>query len=408
MNEEYSWLNKIPNNKKIGVITPYYNDKNRLFKLLNSVKSQTLSNVFHYIYDDASDDDLEQIYANELRNDPNIIYVKGKNNVGQSRGRNILIDIALNNNCEYIAFLDSDDQWLPNHLELALQNLKDSYDIVYSPPNILDENNNPLFSYNIPIPKTFIGKQLLHNNFIWISSVVCKAKCFTELRFDSNLNSIEDWDLWISLFKAGFNFIRQEETTINYIVKISGQAEFGNAVKPKIEKKHQLLNKLKLHLACGLDYHEDYINIDLYPIGKVDAQFDVLKLPYDDNTIDEIKAFHIIEHFDFFEGQEALKEWFRVLKPGGKLYLETPDFLETCKAFIKADADFKILLYGHFFAHPWVPGQTHKFLFTEDQLRIQLNWAGFNFVERVAPASKYVRPDTVELFLTVNAYKPNI
>jgi len=144
--------------------------------------------------------------------------------------------------------------------------------------------------------------------------------------------------------------------------------------------------------------------------AKCDVRFDVQKLPYPDNSVDEIKAFHIIEHFNFFEIKDVLEEWYRVLKPGGRLYLETPDFLETCRSFVEGTTampieEWRVTLYGHFFAHPWVPGQTHKFLFTENQLRTNLSWAGFKQVNRLPPASKYVMDYTVHLFLTVEAFK---
>jgi ubiquinone/menaquinone biosynthesis C-methylase UbiE len=116
-------------------------------------------------------------------------------------------------------------------------------------------------------------------------------------------------------------------------------------------------------------------------------------------------ALHIIEHFSFSEGQKVLNEWYRVLKPGGKLILETPDLLATCQRFVNSDEQFRITLYGHLFAYPDLPGQIHKFLFTETQLRCQLGWAGFKNVERVQPMSKYVHNTTVDLFLAVIATK---
>jgi hypothetical protein len=67
--------------------------------------------------------------------------------------------------------------------------------------------------------------------------------------------------------------------------------------------------------------------------------------------------------------------------------------------------DWRVLLYGHFFAHAWVPGQTHKFLFTESQMRTNLGWAGFKQVNRLPPASKYVMNETYHLFLNVEAFK---
>ncbi len=390
---------------KIGVITPVYNDEKFIVDSLNSVNFQTFPNVIHYIYSDCGSDNSKNIIDNYSFTKDKVI-INGEINQGQSNARNVLIKQAIKDGCTHLAFLDADDHWFIDHLESSLIELGNN-DIVYSTPNFILENGDFASPVNIPIPKEFIGRQLKHNNFIWISSVVAKIDCFLNNEFDNALNSVEDWDMWCRLYDQDRKFVFKKSTTTNYIVKSNGGASLGHTKHSLLDQKHKLLPKLKLHLACGHDYQDDYINIDLYApdTAKVDFRHDVRSLPYEDNSVDEIRAFHIIEHFDFFEGQEVLKEWYRVLKPGGKLYLETPDFLETCRAFVEADNDFRVALYGHFFAHPWVPGQTHKFLFTEDQLRSQLSWAKFNQVIRVAPASNYVMPNTIKLFLTVEAYK---
>ena len=164
---------------------------------------------------------------------------------------------------------------------------------------------------------------------------------------------------------------------------------------------------VRLHLACGKDYREGYINVDLYAenFDKVDARFDVREIPYEDNTVDEILALHVIEHFDFFEGQRVLEEWYRVLKPGGKLIVETPDFLETCRDFVIATPQRRLELYNHFFAAPWIPGQTHKFLFTEEQLSAQLGWAKFKEYRRIYPLSVYLATNDSRLLLAMEAIK---
>jgi predicted SAM-dependent methyltransferase len=169
-----------------------------------------------------------------------------------------------------------------------------------------------------------------------------------------------------------------------------------------------MTNKIKLHLACGNDYQEGYINVDLYPKpdAKVDAQYDVTRLPYENETVDEIRALHIIEHFDFNEGVEVLKEWRRVLKPGGKIILETPDFLESCRAFVNSTEEQRCNLYGHFFSQASLdPGQTHKFLYTESQLYTSLHWAGFSMFNRISPLSNYVSGRDPAIFLAVEATK---
>ena len=401
---------KIQNDKKIAVITPVYNDVERIFSTIDCVKKQTVDNVIHYLYDDASTDGTDQALQ-ELTADSNVHYVRGQENKGQSNARNTLIKQAVADGCDYIAFLDSDDYWNENHLEKSIAQLVEN-DIVYSQPFFVDEKGFPLSVVNIPIPSMFIGKHLLHNNYIWISSVVAKKDCFVNNEFDSSLDSIEDWDMWICLWKQNFKFVDKGETTVRYLVKQNNQASVGVTKYPLIKQKYPMLDKLRLHLACGHDYTEGFINIDFYaPEDAVcDARFDVMKLPYPDNSVDEIKAFHIIEHFHFFEIQEVLKEWHRVLKPGGRLWLETPDFLESCRSFVEGSPsmpiqDWRVLLYNHFFAHAWIPGQTHKFLFTEDQLRVNFEWAGFKSANRCPPASKYVRPDTYHLFLNMEAFK---
>lgn len=402
---------KKSNDKKIAVITPTYNGAEYIFNAINTVKQQSINNVIHYIYDDGSTDGFVDAML-EFESDSSIRFISSEKTQGQSYGRNLLIKLAILDNCDYIAFLDSDDLWLSQtHLEESIKYLQE-YDLVYSKPRFVLESGESTNPVNIPIPELFVGKQLYHNNFIWISSVVGKIDCFKDNKFDDNLNSVEDWDMWINLFEQNFKFIDKQTTTVQYLVRDNTQASLGKNKMELFDKKHKRLSQLKLHLACGHDYNDDYINVDLYaPDDAVcDVRFDVQKLPYPDNSVDEIKAFHIIEHFHFFEIKEVLNEWFRVLKPGGRLYLETPDFLETCRSFVEGSPtmpieEWRVLLYGHFFAHPWVPGQTHKFLFTESQLRTNLQWAGFKTINRLPPASKYVMNHTVHLFLTVEAFK---
>ena len=143
----------------------------------------------------------------------------------------------------------------------------------------------------------------------------------------------------------------------------------------------------KLNLGCGDVMLEGYINCDLY-YEQADINCDVKKLPFEDNTIDEIYASHLIEHFHFHEAFDVLREWKRVLKDGGSIVIETPDFLGCCKRFVNADERGRIDMYSFFFAKPWMAGETHKFLYTEGQLMWALNQVGFHNLVR-QPAVRY-------------------
>jgi predicted SAM-dependent methyltransferase len=127
--------------------------------------------------------------------------------------------------------------------------------------------------------------------------------------------------------------------------------------------------------------------------------------PFSDNSVDEIMAYHLIEHFDFMQGQDVLREWHRVLKPGGRLHIETPDMLHTCKEFVEADEARRVQLYGHFWAWPWLPGQAHRFLYTETQLFWLLDQLKFKNIKRLPPDSIYVSTQNPLLFLNVEAFK---
>jgi len=163
----------------------------------------------------------------------------------------------------------------------------------------------------------------------------------------------------------------------------------------------------KLNLGCGDDILEGWINIDAYnPIAQVKA--DVSSLPYDDNFADVILASHVIEHFHFHDGFKVINEWKRVLKPDGKLIIETPDLLETCKEFVALPEGEKCNLYGHFFASPWVSGQTHYFLYTETQLKWTLEQCGFKDIIRILPDSTYSRakyPNMQNIYLRMECKK---
>lgn len=85
---------------------------------------------------------------------------------------------------------------------------------------------------------------------------------------------------------------------------------------------------VRLNLGCGDKILPGYVNVDLAGnwSGKMpDVVADITStLPFDDNFADEVHAYHVLEHLTRWKVEDCLKEWVRVLKPGGMLVLEMP------------------------------------------------------------------------------------
>ena len=83
---------------------------------------------------------------------------------------------------------------------------------------------------------------------------------------------------------------------------------------------------------------DGYVNVDFasnHSGTQPDVACDLKSLPFDADSADEILSVHVIEHFWRWEVRDVLKEWIRVLKPGGKLILECPNFQSACEEFLK-------------------------------------------------------------------------
>lgn len=97
---------------------------------------------------------------------------------------------------------------------------------------------------------------------------------------------------------------------------------------------------VRLNLGCGRKlFHkaEGWINIDIVapkesiPGEAIFVEDDIRSLlKFENDSVDEIHAYHVIEHFAPYEIEPMLTDWFRVLKPGGLLVLEQPDIIKAC------------------------------------------------------------------------------
>jgi len=138
---------------------------------------------------------------------------------------------------------------------------------------------------------------------------------------------------------------------------------------------------MKINLGCNTRIREGYLNVDRDKYPGVDLVSDVSKLPLPDNYADEVYASHILEHFSHAKTIDVLKEWHRILKPGGMLKIAVPDFARTVELYHKTGLCDWIVNY--LWGDQIYEGANHYCGFDENRLRMVLKSAGFTDIARV-------------------------
>jgi GT2 family glycosyltransferase/glycosyltransferase involved in cell wall biosynthesis/Flp pilus assembly protein TadD len=161
---------------------------------------------------------------------------------------------------------------------------------------------------------------------------------------------------------------------------------------------------LYLNLGCGRDVRENFVNIDLFSDDARVVGMDIRHLELPDNCADGIIASDILEHFSHREVDAVLKEWARVLKPGGELVIRCPSLRLQVKAYMAGVWDADVASYM-IFGGQTNPGDYHCIGFDEQSMRKHLIQTGLevtSFEEVDTPQDR----GFINLNMTVRARKP--
>jgi glycosyltransferase involved in cell wall biosynthesis len=206
----------------VSVIIPAYNSAAYIGDALRSVLAQTYERYEIMVINDGSPD-TENLERELQRFSPSLRYIKQENR-GVAAARNAGIRVARG---EFIAFLDSDDTWMPTFLEKQLDLIERSKaDVVYS--------DAMLFGDSTLAGQTFMKLQgaggeitterLLNTKVsLQTSTVLARKDAIVRVGlFNESLRRGQDFELWFRLAKEGFRFACHSETLANHRIVESG------------------------------------------------------------------------------------------------------------------------------------------------------------------------------------------
>ena len=225
----------------VSVIIPYFKKRDYIKRSLDSVLNQTYKNYeIIIIYDDTNLDDLSYI-KKISENKSKIKIVINKENLGAGRSRNIGIQ---NSSGKIIAFLDSDDEWLPEKLEKQLKfMLKNNYKFTFCNYDKID-NKNKVIKANSKSEINY--NELLLDCEIGLSTVLLDRNIIEEDLF-SPIKTKEDYLAWLKITRRNINAYSLPETLVIWN-----------------KSKKSLSSNLLQKLSDGFKVYYVYLNFNIF------------------------------------------------------------------------------------------------------------------------------------------------
>jgi predicted SAM-dependent methyltransferase len=139
---------------------------------------------------------------------------------------------------------------------------------------------------------------------------------------------------------------------------------------------------IKINMMCGKRYFPEWYHVDGESYDHIDSK-DIMLSNFEDNTVSILYCSHGLEYFDREEVIPVLKEWYRVLVPGGILRLAVPDFYEIARLYINNDYSLNSFL-GPLYGKMLLDGNYiyHKTVYDSHSLIHILKIAGYNRFSR--------------------------
>lgn len=270
------------NNRKVSVIIPTYNCGEFIEEAIESVLNQTYKNVEVIVIDDGSTDNT----FNLLNKKYSKLGLIKKTNGGPASARNLGLKHATG---EFIAFLDADDLWSKNKIELQVKyfDRNNNYDLVYTDVQTFTKVKNNNLNKESILRCDLQGNlfsNLFWSNFIVNSSVMFRSSLIKSVGLldeSKNLIGSEDYEYWLRIS------MKSKIGVINKVLTYYRMHK-NNLIGSSYKKAFQL------HINIYKKFYKNYNNLSkLYGMNEKDALSDLI-LRYIYKNLSDMESFEVI------------------------------------------------------------------------------------------------------------------
>lgn len=198
----------------VSIITPLYNSQEYIEETIQSILNQNYSNWELIVVDDCSRDESLAIVGEFANKDSRIKIIKLEENSGAAIARNTGIENAKG---RYIAFLDSDDLWVPEKLEKQIEFMKGK-DISFSFTGYIKIDEDGTEKGQVTIPDVVTYKELLKSNVIGCLTAIYDVEKLGKI-YMPNIRKRQDHALWLKILKGHTNAYGLNEPLAKYRIR---------------------------------------------------------------------------------------------------------------------------------------------------------------------------------------------
>jgi teichuronic acid biosynthesis glycosyltransferase TuaG len=225
----------------VSIITPAYCCADVVGLTISSVLNQTYPNWEMLIIEDFSPDNTRSVLRDLVKRDARLRLIELPCNTGPASARNVGLDHARG---RWIAFLDSDDFWLPKKLERSIEFAEQSGSTFIFTGYRRISNNGVQIGRYINVPKSINYRQLLGNTVIATSTVMIDRQGIGNFRMRKTY--YDDFDCWLSILKKGFIAHGLDEDLMRYRLMTGSVSRNKRRSAVKVWRAYRDLEKLNL------------------------------------------------------------------------------------------------------------------------------------------------------------------